>query len=188
MQRYGRQSEYSRRAYEWMDESRPNRAGWKAAALLYSTLHGANHWFAAQKGKVPENRAGRNRRAGREPPRIFDDYRDLRAEHACTVPRRVQNPRLLPRACPGPAGPAGEGPSAPIVRLQVSNSICAWATHAGAGHGEAVAGLNVHRPWAAPRPPTRGPRRCPPPPARRRAAPRCSGTAVCARRRACTAT
>ena len=181
---------YNRRAYEWIDESRPNSSGWKAAALLYSALHGANHSFAVQTERGPENRAGRNRRARREPPRIFDDYRDLRAEHACTVPRRVQNPRLPPRACPGPAGPAGEGPSAPIVRLQVSNSICARATRAGAGHGDAVAGLNVHRPWAAPRPPTRGrrPRPRPPPPARRRGAPRCSGTAVCARRRACTAT
>ena len=60
-----------------MDESRPNLAGWKAVALLYSALHGANHWFATQTERGPENRAGRNRRAGREPPRIFDDYRNL---------------------------------------------------------------------------------------------------------------
>ena len=77
MQRYGRQSEYSRRVYEWMDESRPNLAGWKAAVLFYSALHGANHWFAAQTGKVPENRAERNRRVEKELSAIFGEYRGL---------------------------------------------------------------------------------------------------------------
>ena len=74
---YRQQSEYNRSVYEWMDESRPNLTGWKAAVLFYSALHRVNYWFATQTGKVPENHAERNRRVRRELPHIFDDYRDL---------------------------------------------------------------------------------------------------------------
>ena len=74
---YRRQSEYNRSVYEWMDESRPNLTDWKVVVLFYSALHRVNYWFATQTGKVPENRAGRNRRVRRELPQIFDDYRDI---------------------------------------------------------------------------------------------------------------
>ena len=94
---YRQQSEYNRSVYEWMDESRPNLTDWKVAVLFYSALHRANHWFAAQSEKGPENRAGRNRRVRRELPQIFGRYRNLytmsRRERYCKGFRTVNSHR-----------------------------------------------------------------------------------------------
>ena len=49
----------------------------EVAALFYSALHRANCEFARMTGRVPRCHAERNRRARRELPGVFDDYRDL---------------------------------------------------------------------------------------------------------------
>ena len=74
---YRQQSEYNKRVYEWLHESRPDLTDWKVTTLFYSALHRANHWFAVQTGTVPSNHAERNLRVKYEMPPAFNDYRDL---------------------------------------------------------------------------------------------------------------
>ena len=78
---YREQSEYNRRIYEWLQATRPDDAhDWKVAALFYSALHRINYEFARRTGRVPRCHAERNRRARRDLPGVFGDYRDLYME------------------------------------------------------------------------------------------------------------
>ena len=79
-----RQSEYNRRVSEWMDESRPNPADWKAAVLFYPALHRANYWFDARTERVRATLSGT---VGRErTTHVFDDCKDLLYGQAGAIP------------------------------------------------------------------------------------------------------
>ena len=113
-----RQSEYNRRVYEWLHESRPDPTDWKVTTLFYSALHRINYWFAVQTKKVPESHAERNRRVENELPTMFDDYRDLytlsmraryrdgfrthdsHRRHALLLPGRLEKGLPFPRGLP----------------------------------------------------------------------------------------